>query len=158
VLLATVDDVAAMSLVSNKCEYALRAIFELARRSGQDPIKVQDIASAQGIPPRFLEIILVELKNGGFVLSKRGNNGGYILARPPREITVGQVIRLFQGDLDIPGQVKALNGTHGGDFAFSGLWERAQAAIAEVYDRTTFADLLQDELLRGRKWVLNYVI
>ena len=147
-----------MSIVSNKCEYALRAIFELGRRAGQDPIKVQDIASAQGIPPRFLEIILVELRNGGFVLSRRGNNGGYILARPPREISVGQVIRLFQGDQDTPGQAKALSDMRAGDFAFSRLWERAQTAIAEVYDKTTFADLLQDELLRGRKWVLNYVV
>ncbi|OHB68659.1 MAG: hypothetical protein A2Y77_15865 [Planctomycetes bacterium RBG_13_62_9] len=147
-----------VSLVSNKCEYALRAIFELARRAGDEPTKVQDIASAQGIPPRFLEIILVELRNGSFVLSKRGNNGGYVLSRDPRSITVGQVIRLFQGQPDVARPAEPLYGTRSGDLAFSSLWERTQTALAEVYDRTTFADLLHEEAVHGQKWVANYVI
>lgn len=62
------------NLVSKKCEYALRAVFELARHAEAGPMKIQDVASTQGIPSRFLEIILVELKNGGFVLSKKGNS------------------------------------------------------------------------------------
>lgn len=145
-------------MVSNKCEYALRAIFELALRPADEPRKVQDIASAQGIPPRFLEIILVELKNAGIVLSKRGSEGGYALARAPREITVGEIIRLFHGVPRPPVPPNAPTGRRTGDFAFSVLWERAQAALAEVYDQTTVEDLIQEEILVGPAGAPDYVI
>ena len=69
------------SKISKRCRYGLRAIFELALRGTSEPVKIQDIASAQGIPQRFLEIILSELKQGGFVESRRGSNGAYMLAR-----------------------------------------------------------------------------
>ena len=84
-------------LVSKKCEYALRAIFELFRNEGNEPMKIQDIATAQDIPIRFLEVILVELKHGGFVSSKRGNCGGYTPAREAGDITIGEVISFFEG-------------------------------------------------------------
>ena len=144
-------------MVSNKCEYALRAVYELARQRGGEPRKSQEIASAQGIPPRFLEIILVELKNAGFVLAKRGSGGGYVLARPAREITVGQVIHSFQGEPD-PQTQTDYPGKHAGDYAFSGLWERVQSAVSEVYDRTTFEDLLQEEILGMCAGAPDYVI
>ncbi len=144
-------------MVSSKCEYGLRAVFELARRGNEEPRKSQEIASAQGIPPRFLEIILVELKNAGFVLAKRGNNGGYVLARPPREITVGQVIRLFQGELQDPAQTDYA-GLHAGDHAFADLWRRVQTAISELYDKTTFQDLIQEEVLGLCAGAPDYVI
>ena len=141
-------------MVSNKCEYALRAVFELARHRSQEPMKGQDIASAQGIPPRFLEIILVELKNAGFVLAKRGSSGGYVLARPARQITVGQIIHLFQGSPRVDG----IDGEHPGDYTFSHLWDRVQRAVAEVYDKTTFDDLIQQEILRMCAGIPDYVI
>lgn len=145
-------------MVSNKCEYALRAIFELALGADGEPRKVQNIASAQGIPPRFLEIILVELKNGGIVLSRRGSEGGYTLARAPREITVGEVIRLFHGVPSRPARAGSLAGRRSGDFAFSALWDRAQTAIGQVYSQTTFADLIQEEIMAGSPGVPDYVI
>ena len=74
--------------VSKKSQYALRAVFELAWRNQDEPIKARNIARAQGISPRFVEIILHELKNGGFVESRRGNAGGFVLGRPAGEITV----------------------------------------------------------------------
>ena len=146
------------NLVSKKCEYALRAIFELARAHREDPIKIQDIARAQGIPSRFLEAILVELKNAGFVLSKRGNSGGYTLAREARHIAVGEVIRLFEGGLGEPGQATFPTGGRMGDVAFSRLWRHTEAAISEVYDRVTFHDLVQEEITARRGGVPDYVI
>ena len=89
--------------------------------------------------------------------AKRGNNGGYVLARSPREITVGQVIRLFQRDAEVPEQPHD-TGLHPGDFAFAGLWNRIQTAVSGVYDKTTFEDLLQDELLGLCADVPDYVI
>jgi len=141
-------------MVSNKCEYALRAVFELARYGDGEPKKSQEIASAQGIPPRFLEIILVELRNAGFVLAKRGSGGGYVLARPAYEITVGQVIHLFQG---LPSNGGSYDG-YAGDYAFSNLWGRVQTAISQVCDKTTFDDLVQQEVLRMCGGVPDYVI
>jgi len=141
-------------MVSNKCEYALRAVFELARHGGAEPRKSQEIASAQGIPPRFLEVILVELRNAGFVTAKRGNGGGYVLARPAYRITVGQVIHLFEGWPQTGGSYDG----YAGDYAFSHLWGRVQAAISEVYDKTTFDDLVQQEILRMCGGVPDYVI
>jgi Rrf2 family cysteine metabolism transcriptional repressor len=83
---------------SKKGQYALRAIYELAKRTGEGPIKISDIADAQGIPRRFLEVILNQLKGSGFVESKRGFYGGYVLAKTPDKITVGDVIRYMQKD------------------------------------------------------------
>jgi len=83
--------------ISQKCQYALRAVFELARRPREAPVKVGDIAEAQAIPPRFLEIILNQLKRGGFVESRRGASGGYSLARSPDELTMGEIIRFVEG-------------------------------------------------------------
>jgi len=150
--------VKSQELVSKKCEYALRAIFELARTDSKYPTKIQDIASAQGIPPRFLEVILVELKHGGFVLSKRGNSGGYVLARESGDITVGEVIQFFQG-----GRKRASHGGPSandrvGDLAFLRLWERAYTAISEVYGQTTFENLVQDDIASRSAGVPNYVI
>jgi len=146
------------SLVSRKCEYALRAVFELARSQRGVPVKIHEIAEPQGIPPRFLEAILVELKNGGFVLSKRGSCGGYVLARQANEITVGEVIRLFQGRLDRSVRADDTARDRMGDIAFSQLWRRTEAAISAVYDQATFQDLLDDELACRSTDIQNYVI
>jgi Rrf2 family protein len=77
--------------ISKRCEYALRAIFELSSKDTAQPVRIYDIAEAQGISRRFLEAILNELKHGGFVESRRGNEGGYILARNDEELTVGNI-------------------------------------------------------------------
>ncbi len=146
------------SLVSKKCEYGLRAVFELARNANAGPMKIQEIASAQGIPPRFLESILVELKNGGFVVSKRGNSGGYSLARDARDIHVGQVIRLFEGRLDSTESRCVPTADRAGDVAFSHLWKRTQAAISDVYDRTTVHDLVEEETACRCADAMNFVI
>src|SRR5271167_3314140 len=83
--------------ISVKGEYALQAILDLASRRPGEPVKIADIARRQKIPQKFLELILASLKQGGFVESRRGADGGYRLARPPEQITVGQVYRFFEG-------------------------------------------------------------
>ena len=135
-------------LVSQKCRYALRAIFELARRRGMGAAKNSEIAQAQGIPPRFLEIILGQLKRGGYVASKRGSSGGYVLLHDPAELAVGSVIRFVQGPIDpaedlAPGS--AGPGAWNGPSALAGMWQRVRKSISDVYDTTTFQDLLDEE-------------
>jgi Rrf2 family cysteine metabolism transcriptional repressor len=144
--------------LSQKCRYALRAVFELSLRGESSPVKARDIASAQAIPLRFLEVILAELKNASFVESKRGNDGGYVLARSPSNVTVGQVISFVQGGLTkrVPDERGGAAIT--GDYVFSRMWQRVSALISDVYDQTTFADLVKEELDRRRTFVLSYAI
>ena len=85
--------------VSSKCYYALRAIYALAEHASTEPLKIAEIAEREQIPIRFLEVILGQLKGGGFVRSRRGAEGGYMLARPPEEITVGEVMRYVDGPI-----------------------------------------------------------
>ncbi len=83
--------------ISVKGEYALHAIFDLALQKAGEPIKIAEIARRQKIPQKFLELILAGLKQGGFVESRRGAEGGYLLSRTPEAITVGQVMRYVEG-------------------------------------------------------------
>ena len=83
--------------VSAKCYYALRAIYALAEHSGTTPVKANEIADRQHIPIKFLEAILSQLKGGGYVTSRRGVEGGYLLARPADKLRVGEVIRFIDG-------------------------------------------------------------
>ncbi len=135
-----------MSSVSQKCQYALRAVFELAARQSSDgkPVAIADIAAAQAIPPRFLELILNELKQSGLLESRRGAAGGYLLASDPRELTVQQVITLVDGPIE-PVKCVAGKGVKcplKGGCAFEDMWKEAGQAMAGVFDKTTFQDLL----------------
>lgn len=86
-------------MLSRKTKYALKALIALARSEGTGPVRIQDLAAAESIPRKFLELILVQLRNAGILQSAKGPGGGYMLARPPERVTVGQVVRLFDGPL-----------------------------------------------------------
>ena len=85
--------------VSSKCYYALRAVYALADHPGPEPLKIAEIAEREQIPIRFLEVILNQLKGGGFVQSRRGAEGGYRLARPADQLTVGEIMRYIDGPI-----------------------------------------------------------
>ena len=144
--------------ISKKCQYALRAVFELAWRGSKDTVKIQHIAVSQSIPYRFLEVIMADLKQGGFVQSIRGNKGGYALSRPASQIAVGEVIAFIAGDFTEPDMQEKHLLSKVGDYAFNKLLERASNAVSSVYDDTTFADLIQEELLLKRHYIPNYAI
>ncbi len=147
--------------ISQKCQYALRAIFELAKRNGRGPIKIAEIADVQAIPLRFLEVILSQLKQARFVSSQRGSKGGYVLSANPEELTVGEVMRFMQGPV---GPVDCVvSGSKDkcplyGDCAFLPMWEKVQTAISDVYDNTTFQDLVNQEKQRNKKKAIHYSI
>jgi len=86
-------------MLSKKAKYALQACLALARGVPGTPVMIADIAQAEGLPKKFLELILLDLKNGGILISKKGKGGGYMLAKSPRQITMGQIIRLIEGPL-----------------------------------------------------------
>lgn len=118
--------------ISVKSEYALKAIFDLATRPPAEPVKIADIAKRQKIPQKFLELILASLKQGGFVESRRGADGGYRLAKPAADITVGELLNYVENTKK--------NGRPAAD-AFSDLWNRVDTAISDILDHTTFAEL-----------------
>ena len=135
-------------LITQKHKYALRAIFELAKRNNCSQVKLADIAEAQAIPLRFLEVIMAELKPSGLVASKRGYYGGYSLLRRPADITVGDIFR-FLDDTESRDRCNACDARENcplhGRCAFMPMWDRVQTAIYNVYDKTTIQDLLNNE-------------
>jgi len=85
--------------LSKRTQYSLRALYALTRKFGEGPVLITTLAETETIPKKFLEQILVSLKSAGFVSSKKGKGGGYILAQPPEKITIGSVIRAIEGPL-----------------------------------------------------------
>ena len=142
--------------VSVKGEYALRAVFDLAGRGSSDPVKIAEIAARQRIPQKFLELILSQLKQGGFLGSRRGAEGGYFLARLPRNITVGDVLRHIDGPIS-PGR-KQHRGNLPPDSPFPDLWEEVERALSSVIDKTTFADLVSRWREKNARRVANWEI
>ena len=139
---------------SVKGEYALQAVLDLASQRAGDAIRIADIAQRQKIPQKFLELILASLKQGGFVESRRGAEGGYLLARPAESLTVGEVLRYVEG----PQKGKSRDRRHGAATPFSDMWERVDAAISGVIDKTTFADLLRAWREKQNQYVDNWEI
>src|ERR671937_739652 len=86
-------------MLSRKAKYAIKALLALSQRDGEEPIRISDLARAEQIPPKFLELILLGLKNNGILQSRKGKGGGYLLARDPAEIYLGQIVRMFDGPL-----------------------------------------------------------
>jgi Rrf2 family protein len=139
--------------ISVKGEYALEAIFDLAACPAGEPVRIADIAKRQKIPQKFLELILASLKQGGFVESRRGAEGGYLLARRADAITVGEVLRFVEGAPQGSGRSR-----HKAETPFTGLWQEVDSAVSAVVDHTTFADLLERWADRQNRFVHNWEI
>jgi len=139
--------------ISVKGQYALHAIFDLSSQPSGQPVKIADIARRQNIPQKFLELILASLKQGGFVESRRGAEGGYLLARPASLITIGEVYRFFEG-----GQNGKLRAKRRSDSPFQDLWRQVDDAVSSVVDTTTFADLLRSWTEKHDQFVPNWEI
>ena len=139
--------------ISVKGEYALQAIFDLATQPGREPVKIAEIARRQQIPQKFLELILASLKQGGFVESRRGAEGGYLLARRPDAITVGEVLRFVEGRQQERSRLRRDAGS-----PLSDLWQRADDAVNSVLDSATFAQLVREWTERHNRFVPNWEI
>ncbi len=127
--------------ISAKADYALRAATELAAADG-GPVKGEQIATAQEIPPKFLENILGDLRHAGLVRSQRGADGGYWLQRPASEITLAEIVRAVEGPL------ATVRGQRPEDVAYSGaaeqlqrVWIAVRRNLREVLEEVTVADL-----------------
>ena len=138
---------------SVKGEYALQAILDLASRRAGEPIRIADIAQRQKIPQKFLELILASLKQGGFVESRRGAEGGYLLARPADAIKVGEVLRFVEGARNEKSRVRRQ-----AESPFGDMWQRVNGAVSDVLDQTSFADLKRAWKEKRARFVPNWEI
>jgi len=137
--------------LSVKSDYAARAVLGLARHhpSG-DAVRVEDLAAEQGVPANYLVQILIELKAQGIARSIRGKDGGYLLARPPAEITLGDVLRSVHGtvfdtpalsDPDCPPELRRA-------------WQKLQAAMEMAANSVTFQQMLEESAAKEKMYYI----
>jgi Rrf2 family protein len=136
-------------MLSHKSKYALKAILALSRVYGKGPVLITEVAEQEQIPRRFLELILLELRNQGVLRSKKGKGGGYMLSRPPSQISVGQVIRMLEGPIAMLPCVSKTAYERCEDCADEKtcavrmLMKDVREATATIFDSTSFADLMK---------------
>jgi len=136
--------------ISAKGEYAIKAMLDLAMHRGRPLVPIQEIAARQGIPQRYLEQVLLALKRGGLLTSKRGSTGGYHLAIAPDAITVGMVLRAVEGG-SAPFEAGLRGRRHDGAAdELAELWDEIGEAVGSVVDRWTLGELVaRSEARRG---------
>lgn len=129
--------------ITYKGDYALKAVLDLAIHYDKGLVTIHEIARRIDAPIKFMEQVLLDLKRGGFVESRRGKIGGYMLAKPPKEIRVGDVVRFIDGPIEpIACVEKNYTGcTEINKCVFKDIWRRVAAATADIIDGVTFEDL-----------------
>jgi Rrf2 family protein len=142
--------------ISQKGLYALQALMMLARRYNQGAIRIRDIAYEEELPEKFLELILLELKNARIVESVRGAKGGYALRRPPSEIRLSEIIRLIDGPLAPFGDAEQLRSLIDRDTEHRALYRvflDVRDAAAQILENTSLADIVngRDRSRKRRK-------
>lgn len=141
--------------ISQKGLYALQAMMRLARRYSEGAIRIREIAYDEGLPEKFLELILLELKNARLVESVRGAKGGYQLRRPPSEIYLAEIIRLMDGALAPFGDAEQLRNLIENDVEHRALYQvflDVRDEAARILEKTSLADLIKEETTnRGQK-------
>lgn len=145
-------------MISMRSKYALKALAYMARTTDKDSFLIADIAQAEGIPKKFLEAILLTIKNSGILSSRKGPGGGYSLAKSPAAITIGAVIRAFEGDLiPLPCLSESAHAScpeciDEDTCGIKLVMTDVDQALSAILDSTTLADMLQrSEFERQRR-------
>ncbi len=129
--------------ITYKGDYALKTILDLALHYGESPVAIHELAKRADIPVKFLEQILLDLKRGSFVESRRGKIGGYLLAKAPSEIRLGEVIRFIDGPIE---PIACVDKKYRGcsdiyKCAFRDIWTKVAESTSGIIDSVTFEDL-----------------
>jgi len=131
--------------LSTKSRYGVRAIFDIAYHSDGIETQVKDISRRQGISPRYIEQIFQKLKKGGIIGSKRGPSGGYFLNKKPEEITIGEIIKITEGDINpvicIDAKDRKKVCDKSGECVTQFIWKEAGKRLKEYFDSVTIEDL-----------------
>lgn len=138
-------------IFSTKAEYGVRVLVELARRGGDSPVPLADIAETDGLPLAYLEHLVARLRKAGLVTSRRGARGGYLLARAPEEITMAEVIEALEGSI---APIECISMAEDGTIMCSResdpdhacptklLWTRVRFSIVRTLQDTKLSDLV----------------
>lgn len=153
-------------MISMKTKYALKALTALAQSRERGSLQIAELASSESIPKKFLEAILLALRNQGILASRKGPGGGYSLAVEPAKLTIGRVVRAFEGDLaPVPclGDTTPAKCPECGDLQTCGIrlvMADVETAVSSVLDRTTLADMIErSEIARQKSLkLLDYAI
>jgi Rrf2 family protein len=151
-------------MLSKKTKYALKAMQYLARERSRGPVLIAEIAEKEGIPQKFLEAILLELKKEGFLDSRKGKGGGYFLSRTPESVTLGAVVRKMEGPLALLPCVSQLfyrrcdECTDERTCGLRMVMKDVRDRTAEILDSTTLADVEARVQDATRQTVVDYVI
>jgi len=140
--------------ISKKGEYSMRAMADLALRVGEDYVRIEDISRRQRIPEKFLEQILLQLRNAGLLESKRGVGGGYKLAKPPENITLADLLRIVDGPLAPVGCVSEwarIDCPEEDSCGIKVVMLRVRNAIVDILEETTVADVCDSSSRRRRR-------
>lgn len=135
-------------MISSKTKYGLHALFYLAREYGSGPVLIAELAKKEKIPKKFLEAILLQLKNRGLLQSKKGKGGGYILGKDPNKIKMGEVIRILEGPLaPVPcvsqtAYQKCTECKNENTCEIRSVMKDVREAIAHILDNTSLADAI----------------
>lgn len=146
--------------ISFKGDYALKTLLELAVQEGK-LASISDISKRRDIPFKYLEQIMIVLKGAGYVTSKRGPTGGYLLSKPAKNIKLGEIIRLMEGPTSPITCVSTSCYTRCSDeknCPFRETWFQVKNAINNIVDRTTIEDIAKKERLITKKEATNYEI
>ncbi|MEK7338760.1 MAG: Rrf2 family transcriptional regulator [candidate division NC10 bacterium] len=148
--------------ISAKGDYATRAMQELAMNYNRGPLPIEAIAERRHIPVRYLEQLLLILKRAGFLESKRGVKGGYYLAKPPNQVTVGEIIRLMDGS---PAPIFCVDPTTNHEkcpvetiCGFQSVWDEVHQVVANIIDKTTLEDICHRAMLKIEPGAASYRI
>lgn len=142
--------------ISARSDYAVRAMLTLAVADGGAPASVVRLAEEQGLPRKFLEAILGDLRRADLVSSRMGAMGGYVLARPAGEISVGAVIRAVDGPLaEVRGERPQATSYEGAATHLRTLWVAVRASVRSVLDATTLADVVAGDFPTGVREALD---
>jgi Rrf2 family transcriptional regulator, cysteine metabolism repressor len=145
-------------MFSTKAEYGVRVMVELARRAGEEPIPLAEIAAHDGLPLAYLEHLVARLRKAELVSSRRGSRGGYMLARPAAEITMAEVVEALEGSI---APIECISEAADGSIVCSRessldhvcptklLWTRVRLSIIGTLRETTLADLLAPAMPAG---------
>jgi len=135
--------------ISAKVDYAVRALCTLADAGGR-PVTAEALATAQGLPAKFLESILNDMRRAGLLLSQRGADGGYRLSRPPKDISVADVIRPLDGPLaEVRGLRPEAASYEGSAEHLRDVWVAVRASLRQVLEAVTISDIVRGELPRS---------
>jgi Rrf2 family protein len=132
--------------ISAKVDYAVRAMCAVAA-AGDASVTAESLANAQGLPPKFLESILNDLRRAGLLRSQRGADGGYRLARPSNEITVADIIRPLDGPLaEVRGLRPETTSYEGAAEHLQQVWIAVRSSLRSVLEKVTLADIVAGKL------------